>query len=390
MKKQGLHQKSIIILSHVITTVPAEDLEKFLLDRKVKELLFIGHPLFYKEGKPGSYFKLYKNGKLVKSVSHKNYPLSGIPAYIRDILVTIFWVIKIGGKWDLIIALDNLNTITGLILKSVGYIEKVIYYTIDFVPQRFKNNVLNNIYHFLDKQSVKLADVTWNLTERMAEGREKVRGLSREVYNKQIIAPIGIWIDRIPKRKSKQTSQNVLVYAGGLSPHQGVQVVLEAIPLVVKKLPNFVFKIVGSGNYEEVLKKKSKQLKIEKYVEFLGYQEKHEDVEKILIQGDVAVAMYSKELDIWSYYADPSKIKSYLGCGLPVITTNVTYMGDELEKRRCGVVVKYDKKVLADTIIKLMKDKTQTQLYRKNALRYAKEFDWSAIYSRALKPIFSV
>lgn len=377
--------KKVIVLAHVFTTVPGDDLQKYLLDHSVEELLFIGHPLFYKKGKPGSHYRWYKRGKLVRAIQHYNYPISGIFAYVRDVFLTLFWVIRLGKKWDVMIALDNLNTCTGLVLRKLGYIDKVIYYTIDFVPKRFRNTTLNEIYHFIDKLAVKHADKTWNLTKRMTEGREKIRNLSSTIYNKQIIVPIGIWLDRIPKKIFRDHPLRTLVYAGGLSPHQGVQIVISALSEVVKKNPNVHLNIVGSGDYESNLKQLVKKLKLEKHVEFLGYQEKHEDVEKILVQGDIALAMYSKELSLWSYYADPSKIKTYLGCGLPVITTNVTYMGEELKKHGCGEIVPYDRYKLAEAILDLIRNKDKYKMYRRNAKKFAKEFDWNTIYTTALE-----
>ena len=56
-------------------------------------------------------------------------------------------------------------------MKTLGWVDKVVFYTIDFTPRRFKNKILNNFYLLIDKWCVKFADEVWNLSERMFEAR---------------------------------------------------------------------------------------------------------------------------------------------------------------------------------------------------------------------------
>lgn len=383
----NLKNSNIIIVSHVLTSVPAADLEEYFLKRKIKNLFFIGHPLFYRADRPGSHYRIYKNGSLSKTKVFKPIRLPSFIQYAVDTITTIIWVLLSNKKWDLIISLDNLNTIAALFLKKIGLVKKVVYYTIDFTPKRFNNNLLNNIYHYLDKFCVENADMTWNVSPRMAEGREKIRGMNRGIYNKQVTVPIGIWFGRFKKLPFNKKNKNTLVYAGGLSPHQGIQLVLDAVPIIIKSIPDFKFIIIGMGDYETELKKKIVSLKIQEYINFLGYIEKHEDVEKILSNCRIAVAMYSKELSKWSYYADPSKIKTYLASGLPVITTNLTHIASDLEKRECGMVISYNKAELAKAIIELFKNEKKYISYRQNAINFAEEFDWNAIFDKNILQI---
>lgn len=381
---QSLKNQNVILLSHILTTVPAYDLEKYFIQRKINRLLFIGHPLYYKKGRPGSFYRYYEKGKLVEQVSMPNLNLFSFILYLKDFLLTIIWILKLHSRWDIAICLDNLNTLDALLLKRISVIKKVIYYTIDFVPQRFNNKYFNNFYHYIDKLCLSRSDMTWNISPRIADGRQTVRSLQKSIYTKQITVPVGVWLDRIPKNTFEKRQKDTIVYAGGLLPHQGIQLVIQALPYVIKRIPSVTFKVIGIGSYEEDLKRMVTNLNIEKHVEFLGYFEKHEDVEKILCTCDIAVAMYSKKLDKWSYYADPSKIKTYLACGLPIITTSLTYLAAILEKQNCAIVVNYDKKDLAKAIITLLSDTGMQKLYRENALKYIKKLDWNIIFDQAL------
>ncbi len=64
-----IENKKILIIAHVFTTVPAQDLKEYFLQRKVKSLMFIAHPLFFVEGRSGPYYEIYEHGKLIKKYS---------------------------------------------------------------------------------------------------------------------------------------------------------------------------------------------------------------------------------------------------------------------------------------------------------------------------------
>ena len=199
--------------------------------------------------------------------------------------------------------------------------------------------------------------------------------------------PIGVWLKRDSLKEFSKIKAHTLVYAGGLLEHQGVQLVLESIPMIIEKIPDFKFIIIGMGSYEKNLKKQVKQLKIERNVYFTGYLEKHKEVEKILSICGLGVAMYNKDLAEWSYYADPSKIKAYLNTGLPVITTSLTYIANELMNKRCGVVIDYQKESLADVIVSIFQNPTWHQEMRVNAFKFIQDYSWQDIFDKGIKSL---
>ena len=381
MKEVNLQKKSILVISHVYTTVPVEDLNEYLLNKKVKYLLYIKHPLFYKDGLAGSAYYLYKNGKLIKSTQVSNIRLPNILKYIIDIFLSIYWVLLLKERFDITICLDNLNTVSGLVLRLLHKVDKVVFYTIDYVPIRFSNKILNSLYHLIDKIAVSFSDRTWVLTQRMIDGREKLHGI-KNTNNKQVIVPIGIWFPRIKRKPISKIYKHTLVYAGGLLPHQGVQLLLKALPLIKKQIPTITLKIIGTGEYEKELKKIVEKNKLDDVVTFLGYFPSHADVEEILTSCALGIGLYSKELDIWSYYADPSKMKTYLAAGLPVVTTDVTYFSEIVKKEKCGVVVRYDEKDVSSKIIDLLSNESQYSNMRKNAIKLASSLDWNVVFDK--------
>ena len=383
-----LKNKRYIIATHVFATGPAQDLEEFLRDRiKVDSLLFIGHPLFYQKGRKGSGYKYYENGILIKEKYLPNWKINSNVAYLKDVIYSAYLVLTNNTKWDLFVGAGNPNAFVGILLRKIGKVKKVVFYTIDYVPQRFENKLLNNIYHWVDKYCVKNADQTWNLSSRMAEAREKQKGMKISEYNRQITFPIGIWYNRIERLLFEEIEKHTLVFMGHLLEKQGVQLVIEAIPDIIKEIPDFKFLIIGTGAYENVLKRKVSELKIGSYVDFTGFIESQIEIEKLLAKSACSVALYNKEIDPWTYYTDPGKVKAYLAAGLPVILTDVPQIARQIQEHNCGVVIEYEKNDLVKAIISLIKDENLNKKYRKNAIDFAKQFDWNVMFYRYLDGI---
>lgn len=384
-----LSKKKIIVATHIYTTGPAQDLERYLVNNTVSKLLFIGHPLFYRKNQNGSGYKIYKKGKLKKQCYFKNREFPAIFSYLKHFLLNIYWIVKSKEIWDLFVGADNLNAFCGILLKRLGLVRKVVFYVIDYAPQRFENNFLNYIYHRIDKYCVRNCDETWNLSPRMAEGREKYKCLKRESYNKQRVVPVGVWYNRIPRKDFSEIEKHILVFMGHILEKQGVQYVLDAVLEIVKQIPDFKFLIIGEGEYLGTLKQKVKDLGIEKYVNFAGFIKSHQKVEKILSKCAISIAMYQQGnlKSNFTYFADPAKLKSYLAAGLPVLLTNVSYNAKEIEENKCGIIIDYNKNEIAKAVIDLMKDEKRLKEYRQNAINYARQFDWNLIFSQNLKRI---
>lgn len=383
-----LENKKIVIATHVYTTGPAQDLREYLLMSKIRKLLFIGHPLFYNKKLKSSGYETYEKGMLKKENYGKIRKIPEPVAYLKDILLNTFWVLKTSEKWDLFVGSDNLNAFSGIILKKLGKVEKVIYYVIDYNPKRFGNRLLNGIYHWVDQFCVRHADETWNLSPRMVEARKEYFGFSG---GNQKTVPIGIWFQSFPRLDFSQIEKHTLVFMGHVLEKQGVQYVIDAIPAIIKEVPDFKFLVIGGGEYLEKLKEQAKKLKVEKFVEFTGYVEKHGDVEKMLSKCACAIAMYEKYDQngnlSFTYFADPGKIRAYLAGGLPILLSDVSYNAKEIEEKHCGFVINQDKEEIAKKVIMLMKDKKTLQEYRENAINYAKNFSWEIIFKDNLKII---
>lgn len=376
---QKLRKLKVVIVTHVFATGPAQELEEYLKE-KVEILVFIGHPLFCNTN-VRSFYEIYENGTLIKEKKTFKLPLKEPISYLKDVYYTILWILSIPTKFDLYVGANPLNALVGIIFKRIRKVKKVVFYSIDYTPRRFNNRFLNWIYHRIDTFCAKRSDFVWNLSSRMIEARER-KGVKRK--GNQLVVPIGVHNERINLFSSNSNNKRLLVYMGHLREGQGLNLIIDSFPEIVRKFPDIKFIIIGTGKLEKYLKYKIKNLKLEKYIKFMGYIEDHKKVEEILTTCTVGLAVYEPNPHSFTWYADPSKPKQYMACGLPVIITRVPWIAEEVERRQLGIVIDYEKKALINAILRFLKDNNFYNTCRKNALRFASEISWDKIFKKAL------
>ena len=377
--------QKVVISTHTWATgFPESELKKYLNQKQISQLLWIGHPLTYHPRLNGSSFELYHHGQLSKSSYRKIVKIPSLLAYIKDIWLNIWYVWKTKETYDYYIGIDNLNAFSGWILKKLGKTKYCIYYVIDFTPKRFENKLINKLYHALETFCAKHCDETWNLSHTLIEGRQKFKGVS-PYCGIQRVVPMGIWFHEVKRVEFAAVQKQQLVFMGHILEKQGIQYVLDAIPLIIKKIPDFNFLVIGEGEYLSDLKSKAQRLDIESYVDFKGYVEKHEELEYLIASSAVAIAPY-QEGDYernFTYYTDSGKIKTYLGAGVPVLLTKVPHNAETLQNLQCGKVITLDSQSIANAVCELLINEAKLLTYRNNALNYAKQFDWQIVFDNA-------
>ncbi len=375
-----------LLCAHYWTSVPFDDLLKYFNQNNAAVVTAIKLPLFIEQNTYKASLEEYRYGVLskTKKISYRLHipPLR----YLYDILTILRFGLQ-SGHVDIALGLDNLCALSCVMLRLIRRVNKVIYYSIDFTPNRFNNAIANKAFHYLDGLSVKLADLTWNISPRIKQGREKRNGLVGKEYQRQVVVPVGTWIEEYGDVQIQKKRKHTLMYAGGLADHQGIDLVIKSLPQVALQIPDIQLRIIGVGKEEDKLKGLAKELNLTDKVTFLGYFPNHADVIKELTKGSVALAMYNGEFARWSYYGDPSKIKSYLACGLPTLTTDVTYIAQDLVAKNCGYVVKYTKEDLANAIKDIFQDDHKLELMQQNCQKYAQEFNWTTIFQYGLESL---
>lgn len=380
----NLKDKSIVIVTHrsIMPCIPGDDLKKFVLEHGCRELFYIKHPLLLLKESYGlsSDEQYIKNGKQIKNFQAYHWKLPEPLLYIKDFIYTLIWTLITRKRFNLYFGINNLNAFSGLVLKKLGRIEKVIYYTIDLYPQRFSNKLINWGYHKLDKYCVRFCDETWNVSPFLVKYRQR-RGMKGPQYSRQFTVPIGIWFNEIKRVPTRDVKKTKIVYVGHLKAFYGVDLAIRALPEIRKKIPSINLEIIGGGEQQEELEDLTKQLGLSSSVKFYGWKEKKE-AEKLLADCALGLAPFNTHVDEKIKNADPAKIKDYMALGLPVVMTNASLNAETISKLKCGIIIDYTPESLAKAVIKLLSNKNTWRQYRENALKYIQQFDWNYLFSK--------
>lgn len=148
-------------------------------------------------------------------------------------------------------------------------------------------------------------------------------------YNDKIeIVANGIDVDNIVMKDNWERKKNIL-FLSRIHVKKGIEFLLEAVALLKEQLTGYTINIAGEGDYDYIvsLKNKTKELGIEKMVNFCGgvYGEMKWTFFRV---ADVFVLpTYSENFGI--------VVGEALACGTPVITTKGTPW-EELNTEHCG------------------------------------------------------
>lgn len=361
-----------------------QNIRSFLL-KKIGKLTYIDHP-FPQSNFPASQMTIYESGAKTYQLTTPKFELPTLILFIYQLFLTIFFLIRKPIKYDLCIACDNLSSISVLLLRGIGLIKKIVYYGVDYTPKRYSNPLLNNLYQYMDKLACRISDRNWIAVENIIIAKVK-NGLDLKRCAPFQIVPIGFGKEGIFIRPIKKVNRFNLVFVGVLYEKQGLQLVIKVLPKLIKKFPKVHLTIVGSGPFETQIKKLVEQQVVSSYVTFTGYISNHQEIVKLLSDSGIGLAAYNPSLGDFTYYADPSKIKLYLLCGIPVITTKVPPIAKEIIKRKAGFVIDYSEDDLIKALENLLKDNKTYSKFRENALKMAKSYDNNLILDKAFKEL---
>lgn len=372
-----LSKTRILLLSHISDlSGPTEALEDFLVKKRTGRLYLIYNPLEYCRLKK-RVVRLYESDILLKEIYPINIKHGKILTWFFEFFITLYYSLRSWAVYDIAICCDGLNFVLGLVLSRLGRVNKLIYYTIDWTPQRFKNKFLNFLYQKINNYSLKHADEIWSVTVRLLNLQVEKGALTSKIKH----VPVGV-------KNGKDITQykffdyKALVFLGALEKTKGIESIIKAWPHLIKKDLRFRLIVIGKtpGNsryYEDILGSMPN-------VEILGVLP-HQEVLKILPKYGIGLAPYTRDDSTVSFYGDPSRIKDYLVCGLPVVVTRTPEISSYIEKSQAGKVIDFSIQGLIDGIESLIQDRNTIGFYRNNAINLAKRYRWDNIFSNALE-----
>lgn len=180
------------------------------------------------------------------------------------------------------------------------------------------------------------------------------------------IDPSWFDVERTPSEKPE------LVFWGRMEDEKGVPELLDALAIVVKKIPEIKLTLLGEGNRLEDYKRRVRKLGLIPKVVMPGWQSITE-IQKLAARAQIAVL--------------PSRIESFgisvaeaLGAGVPVIATNAGALPEIVEDGVTGTLVaSEDPEALAEAICTVLGNSEKFRVMAEEGREGArKSFSWDA------------
>ena len=338
------------------------------------------HPLA-PEDDPRHLVTVYEPGREPRTRARR-LPSRPPYTYVFDPLVPLW-----PERTDCWIGFNNLAAGRGLVQRRCGRTDKVVYWAIDFVPDRFGRSVLTKAYDALDAFCCKRVDARFEVSRAALDARNDRHGLSRSEAALAKVVPMGAWLSRVPVAPADAWRRRRVLFLGHLVPRQGVQKLLDALGLLARRHVEFSAEIAGRGPLLEELQARTSELGIGERVRFVGFIPDHRGLEAFVASGSVAVAPYDTAEDSFTRFADPSKVRAYMAGGLPVVMTDVPPNADELAAEGGAELVPYTSEGLADGIERALASPEEWVRRREAALAYARRFDWEELLGRVMTTV---
>jgi len=181
--------------------------------------------------------------------------------------------------------------------------------------------------------------------------------------------------------------KTTLLTFGLLSPRKGIEIVLRALPKVIKERPNTVYIVAGATHpnllrhegeaYRLLLQRLCDELEISRNVIFHNRFVSSEELKELLVLADIYITPYFEEAQIVS-----GTLAYSFGVGNAVISTPYWHAAELLSDDK-GIIVPFnDPAAMGKAIIRLIGNENERNAMRKNAYILGREMIWSNVASK--------
>jgi glycosyltransferase involved in cell wall biosynthesis len=177
---------------------------------------------------------------------------------------------------------------------------------------------------------------------------------------------------------ARKSSTPLIGYFGRLKKYKSVDQLLQSLPGIVRQVPGLKVIIVGEGDDRARLEAMTKELGLTSMVEFTGFVSEERKVE-LLQQMWFKVTTSSKEG--WGL-----TVLEANACGTPVIASDVQGLRDAVKNNETGLLYTYGNvSELSSKILMLLVDHQLRDRLSRNAIEWAKGFDWEIAAHQTLE-----
>ncbi|MBI4214396.1 glycosyltransferase family 4 protein [archaeon] len=177
-------------------------------------------------------------------------------------------------------------------------------------------------------------------------------------------------------RELHAVGKPIIFSASRLTPKNGLDHLIRAMPKVMREFPKAKLVLVGSGEQEQELKRLVASLRLNNDVVFAGMQP-HSRLPEITASADVSIRPSLDEGFGISF------IES-MACGIPTIGTPVGGIKEIIQDGENGLMTKpADPEAIANSILAVLNDEKLAKKLGGNGIKTAKEkYDWQIVFNK--------
>lgn len=198
-----------------------------------------------------------------------------------------------------------------------------------------------------------------------------------------ILIPNGVDLSYFSKPHENRRDP-CLVFVGSLLECTGLELAIEAFPLLRKKIPGIKMKIAGVGEEQPMLENLVRTLALQDSILFLG-KLSYDKVATLLLSSSVGIAMFKPCKA--SAFASPLKLFDYMAAGVPIVATDIGDTGRIVKESGAGVAVNWNVHEFVIAVENLLTNRDLWLKHHENGLQYVKAYDWNRLFEEWLQEI---
>ncbi len=273
-------------------------------------------------------------------------------------------------KWDLVV--EDINKLPfysfywhnfPLLVVVHHFFDKAIFREV---------NPLFGTYVYLSERSV---PIFYRRKSFLAVSQSTKEELLRKGIPEEKIKVIYCGIDHQLYRVNPDLKKDpvpTILYLGRLKKYKSIDLLLKALPLIMKKVSDVRLVIVGEGDYKSDLQNLTRNLGLEDRVIFTGFVDEKTKVEWL---HRAWVSVYPSIKEGWGL----TNIEAN-ACGTPAIASNVPGLRESVLPEKTGFLFEYgNTQDLADKIISIVIDKELRDRLSQEGIQWASNFSWDKV-----------
>jgi len=378
------------LLTGLAFTSRTETVEDYLKD-KVRSLTVIAlSSCFLKENL--SSCRVYQGGVLKKEFRIPNFRIPDYSWYRQPLILLVFiagWFSVISAalrarkRFDLCIGISHSFGFAGVLLKKMGRARRLVYYCIDYYNPEKKitfNSFFVRLINIIERFILRNADFLWELSGEIGKQRRGIKGCYRSS-----IVPLGYSRQFRKMVPFEEINRWDIGFVGTVSGNHGLELVVKAMPEIIKRFPAVKVRIIGQGPFLEELKGLAAKAGLSDYFVFYGFIKDEARMLDILSHCAIALSIYTKEQCDNITCADTGKPKLYALRGLPMIVSEYYIGRDAIEQEGAGRVIRPDTGSIVAAVFSLLGNDDVLRAAKLSAFKIGERFLSDSIFDRAFR-----